>query len=92
MLWSIQDNGIGIPKRDQVQLFDKFFRASNVTSMETEGNGLGLCISRLILEKLGGKMSFESEENQGSIFTLAIPKKGMGGTNESTNETKGPHH
>ena len=85
MVWSIQDNGIGIPKRDQVRLFDKFFRASNVTSMETEGNGLGLCVSRLILEKLGGKMSFESEENKGSLFTLAIPKKGMGGINESTN-------
>ena len=84
MLWSIQDNGIGIPKRDQVQLFDKFFRASNVTSIETEGNGLGLCISRLILEKLGGKMSFESEENKGSIFTLAIPKKRMGRIHEST--------
>ena len=44
--WSIRDSGIGIPKRAQPQLFEKFFRADNASAIATEGTGLGLYIVR----------------------------------------------
>ena len=74
--WSIRDSGIGIPKRAQPQLFEKFFRADNVYAIETEGTGLGLYIVRLILKSSGGRIWCESEEGKGSTFTFEIPAKG----------------
>jgi PAS domain S-box-containing protein len=74
--WSIRDTGIGIPKRSQSQLFEKFFRADNVFAIETEGTGLGLYMVRLILKSSGGRIWCESEEGKGSTFTFEIPAKG----------------
>ena len=74
--WSIRDSGIGIPKRAQSQLFEKFFRADNVYAIETEGTGLGLYMVRLILKNLGGRIWCDSEEGKGSTFTFEIPAKG----------------
>jgi two-component system sensor histidine kinase SenX3 len=71
--WSIADTGIGIPAPAQGRLFEKFFRADNVLTMETEGTGLGLYLVRLIVERLGGRARCESEEGQGSRFTLELP-------------------
>jgi PAS domain S-box-containing protein len=73
--WSIQDNGIGIPKAGQARLFEKFFRADNVHRMETEGTGLGLYIVRLIVERSGGKIWCESEEGQGTTFKFELAAK-----------------
>lgn len=73
--WSIRDNGIGIPKAGQARLFEKFFRADNVYKIETEGTGLGLYIVRLIVERSGGKIWFESEEDQGTVFKIELPAK-----------------
>ncbi len=74
--WSIRDTGIGIPKRAQSQLFEKFFRADNVYAIETEGSGLGLYMVRLIMKNSGGRIWCESEEGKGSTFTFEIPAKG----------------
>lgn len=74
--WSIHDSGIGIPKRSQSQLFEKFFRADNVYAIETEGTGLGLYMVRLILKNTGGRIWCESDEGKGSTFTFEIPAKG----------------
>jgi signal transduction histidine kinase len=71
--WEIEDNGIGIPKADQRKLFEKFFRAGNVAVVETEGTGLGLCLVRLIVERLGGTVGCESREGSGSTFKFSIP-------------------
>ncbi len=73
ILWEIQDNGIGIPKSDMGKLFEKFYRAGNVLSVETEGTGLGLYLVRLIVERLGGNISCKSEEGVGSTFRIALP-------------------
>jgi len=74
--WSIRDSGIGIPKRAQSQLFEKFFRADNVYAIETEGTGLGLYMVRLIMKNSGGRIWCESEEGKGSTFTFEIPSRG----------------
>ncbi len=70
---SIKDNGVGIPKKDLPKLFSKFFRASNVMLMQTDGTGLGLFIVKSIIEKHGGKIEVNSEEGKGTEFTLTLP-------------------
>lgn len=67
----VKDYGIGIPEKDQQQLFETFFRASN--AITTEGTGLGLSIAKEFAEKIGGKLRFVSEEGFGSSFILKIP-------------------
>lgn len=72
---SIKDTGAGIPKGQQRRVFTKFFRAANVMRMETEGSGLGLFISKNIIEAHGGKVRFESKEGEGTTFYLTLPVK-----------------
>ncbi|MDP2864218.1 MAG: ATP-binding protein [bacterium] len=72
---SIKDTGVGIPKDQQERIFTKFFRAANVMRMETDGSGLGLFITKNIIEAHGGKIWFESEENNGSTFHFTLPVK-----------------
>lgn len=67
----IRDEGIGIPKEDHKHLFDRFFRASNVTNIQ--GTGLGLHIVKRYTELLNGTIEFESEYGSGSSFTLSLP-------------------
>ena len=76
--WAITDCGIGIPKASQARLFEKFYRAENVYKIETEGTGLGLHLVKLIVEKSGGRIWCESEENKGSTFQFTLP---LGGGN-----------
>jgi PAS domain S-box-containing protein len=71
--WSIRDSGIGIPLASQPKLFEKFYRAENVVTLETEGTGLGLYLVRLIMEQLGGRVWCESEEGAGAIFLFTLP-------------------
>jgi signal transduction histidine kinase len=68
---SVKDYGMGIPLKDQQQLFETFYRASNVIS--TEGTGLGLSIAKEFTLKLGGEISFESTEGKGCTFKLQLP-------------------
>lgn len=70
---SFQDTGIGIPKNEQWRLFTKFFRSNNAIKAQTEGTGLGLFITKNIVEKHGGKIWFESKENKGTTFYFTIP-------------------
>jgi PAS domain S-box-containing protein len=65
------DQGIGIPKEEQENLFGRFFRAKNATNIQ--GTGLGLNIVGKYLELLNGEISFESELNIGSTFIVKIP-------------------
>lgn len=69
----IKDRGIGIPKSEQNQLFDRFFRAKNVGIIE--GSGLGLSIVKKSVDVLQGEISFISEQGKGTTFTLSIPIK-----------------
>jgi len=71
--FQIQDSGVGIPKDQQERAFTKFFRGVNVVRMETEGTGLGLFITKNIIEAHGGKIWFKSEEGKGSTFFFSLP-------------------
>lgn len=68
---SIRDHGIGIPEEDHKHLFERFFRAGNVSNIQ--GTGLGLHIVRRYVELLNGKISFISAYKKGSTFTVSIP-------------------
>jgi len=74
--WSIHDSGIGIPRAAAARLFEKFFRADNVHTVDTEGTGLGLYLVRLIVERFGGTIVCESEEGRGTTFTFTLPLTG----------------
>ncbi|MDO8424700.1 MAG: ATP-binding protein [bacterium] len=73
--FSIKDTGVGIPEDQKARVFTKFFRASNVIRMETEGSGLGLFISKNIIEAHGGRVWFESKEGEGTTFYFTLPVK-----------------
>ncbi|MDD5750915.1 MAG: HAMP domain-containing sensor histidine kinase [Candidatus Peribacteraceae bacterium] len=67
----VKDTGVGIPKKDQPQLFGKLFRASNV--QDVDGNGFGLYVAKGAIEQQGGKIRFESEEGKGTTFFVELP-------------------
>lgn len=71
--FSIRDTGVGIPRDQQERVFTKFFRGANVMRMETEGTGLGLFITKNIIEAHGGKIWFQSEEGKGTTFYFTLP-------------------
>ena len=73
ILLTIKDDGIGIPKEQQKNIFNRFFRASNAVKAETDGSGLGLYIVKNIVERHGGKIWFESAEGQGVTFHFTLP-------------------
>jgi PAS domain S-box-containing protein len=68
---SIKDYGIGISKEDQQHLFERFFRAQNATNIQ--GTGLGLNIVAKYVELMNGTITFESELNKGTTFTIKFP-------------------
>ena len=70
-IFKVKDNGIGIPLKDQKNIFNRYFRAENV--LLTQGTGIGLNIVKDHLNNLNGKIYFESKENEGSIFTIELP-------------------
>ena len=69
---SIKDEGIGIPKAAQKKVFERFFRAENTG--DVEWNGLGLYIAKQMVESLGGRLWFDSEEGKGTTFYIALPE------------------
>lgn len=69
----ISDEGIGIRDEDFSKLFQPFFRGKNILELDNQGTGLGLYISRLIIEKHGGKIWAENNESKGSTFTFYLP-------------------
>ena len=72
---SVEDNGIGIPKNLQHRVFEKFFRADNAIKLETQGTGLGLYISKTIIEASGGQIKFKSSQ-EGTTLTFTLPLAG----------------
>jgi PAS domain S-box-containing protein len=73
ILLTVSDNGYGIPKEQQFKIFTKFFRADNVRLKSADGTGLGLYIVKSIIDKVGGEIWFNSEENKGTTFFITIP-------------------
>jgi PAS domain S-box-containing protein len=73
VLTAVRDVGIGIPKDEIPQLFERFHRARNVSSRYYGGLGLGLYIARAIVEAHSGSIHVQSEEGHGSTFTVSLP-------------------
>ena len=70
----VRDTGIGIPKEDRNNIFERFYRAGNAVSQNNQGNGLGLYIARTIAKDQGGDLSFEGNgEGPGTTFILSLP-------------------
>lgn len=73
VLGKIADTGVGIPKDEQKNVFNRFYRGANIRSMEASGTGLGLYITRAFVEASGGKIWFKSEPNKGTTFFFTLP-------------------
>lgn len=71
---SVSDQGVGIPKEAIPYLFERFYRAKNVTIAEIPGSGIGLYIVKSIIEELGGTIDVESILNQGTTFTVRLKR------------------
>lgn len=71
---SIADTGIGVPKDQQADIFKQFFRARNAVKVVTDGSGLGLYLTKETIERMGGSITFTSEEYHGSTFSFTLPR------------------
>ena len=69
----ISDTGIGIPEQEQAKLFTSFFRASNVRALKIPGSGLGLALTRALVELHGGHIRIQSTVGRGSVVSFTIP-------------------
>ena len=78
LVLSVKDNGIGIPLKNQGQIFEKLFRADNAIAVNPDGTGLGLyMIKKIVVDGLGGKIWFESAINKGATFHVSVPLSSM---------------
>lgn len=69
----VEDEGIGVPKEETNRIFKRFYRGNHPTVKQTEGAGVGLYLTRRILEEQGGTVSVKSAGGKGSIFTVHLP-------------------
>ena len=77
ILIDIEDNGIGINRRQQRLIFDKFYRVSTGDIHNVKGFGLGLYYVQTMLQAQKGKINVKSEKGRGSVFTLQLPNKNI---------------
>jgi signal transduction histidine kinase len=71
----VVDQGLGIPSAEQEKIFEKFYRLDAEMTRGVGGSGLGLYISREIVQQLGGTLTLESHVGKGSTFSVALPRR-----------------
>ncbi len=69
----VEDNGVGIPRREQKRVFERFYRIDSLLTRATEGSGLGLSIALRIVQAHGGKITVDSAPGNGTTFRLHLP-------------------
>jgi signal transduction histidine kinase len=69
----VSDTGIGIAPEDQAKIFDRFFRSSSATYLAVPGAGLGLSITKMIVEAHNGRITVKSEPAEGTTMTMTLP-------------------
>lgn len=70
----VKDHGVGIPEDCVPKLFTRFYRVDSSRSIKTEGNGLGLCIAKSLVNAHKGEITVDTKYHQGSTFTLVLPR------------------
>lgn len=85
---AVTDTGIGIPAEEQAQLFDRFFRSTLSQHNEIPGTGLGLPITRTIVERHGGRVEVESAVGQGTTVRVVLPLRGADGPTPRTDPVR----
>jgi PAS domain S-box-containing protein len=73
VIFEVEDQGMGIPEKDQKHIFERYFRAEN--ALLNQGTGIGLNIVKVHVENMGGTISFQSIENKGTKFTVTLPNQ-----------------
>ena len=73
ILIKVKDVGVGIKKEDRDKIFKKFSRLENHLTSTTQGNGLGLYITKQLVERMHGDIDFASEDGKGTVFIVRFP-------------------
>jgi two-component system, OmpR family, sensor histidine kinase VicK len=76
---SVSDQGIGISSEDLIPLFEKFFRVRSAATLHISGTGLGLPITRAIIEAHGGRIWVESKQGEGTTIFFSLPRFAVNG-------------
>ena len=71
--FEVHDSGVGIPPDEQQRIFSKFFRASNANLMQPNASGVGLFVTKTLVESHGGAVGFSSVEGRGTVFHFTLP-------------------
>lgn len=71
--FEVHDSGVGIPPDEQQKIFSKFFRASNANLMQPNASGVGLFVTKTLVEAHGGQVGFSSVEGRGTVFHFTLP-------------------
>src|SRR6202011_4211944 len=74
---AVGDTGVGIPVEHHTRIFDEFYQVDSATTRQVEGTGLGLSLTRRIVELHGGTMGLTSEPGVGAVFTIRLPVAGL---------------
>jgi signal transduction histidine kinase len=77
----VADNGVGMSRRAQRKIFERFYQVDRTLSRRAEGCGLGLSIVKFIVDAHNGSISLESKPNKGSVFTIKLPAVEYGQAN-----------
>ncbi|MBI2238719.1 MAG: GAF domain-containing sensor histidine kinase [Actinobacteria bacterium] len=73
VVFSVADQGVGIPADELARIFERFHQSDAASTRQAEGAGLGLYITKRLVEAMGGEIRVESEVEKGSVFTLSLP-------------------
>jgi two-component system, OmpR family, aerobic respiration control sensor histidine kinase ArcB len=82
--FSVQDTGIGIASSEQERIFDMYYKSTDGRRLSIVGSGIGLSVSRALVEAMGGKISLSSEPGQGSCFNVQLPTEQVAAPSVST--------